>query len=87
MEATGLAVYTGTFEGGLLFYVKGHDLYCKNAERGNSIFKLQHVDGNLFVLDENVQVEFLKDHSGQFSSLAMNWSNGGESFKKKENAK
>lgn len=72
-----LKQYAGIYEGGLDFYIKGNNLYCKNAERGNEIFKLRPIGDSLFLLDENVQVEFVKD------GLNMNWKNGELTFKKK----
>ena len=84
LDTSFLASLTGMYQGGLDFYVQGHDLYCKNRERGNVIFQLQHIDSNLFVLDENVEVEFTKDDKGKFSGINMLWSNGRVSYKPKE---
>lgn len=78
-----LSSYTGTYEGGLVFFVSQSALYCKNAERGNEVFKLSFISGNRFVLDENVQVEFIKDNQGKFSSIKMWWRNGRISDKSK----
>jgi hypothetical protein len=83
LDSINLLPYTGTYQGGLDFYVLGHDLYCRNAERGNQKFRLMHITGNLFQLDENVQVEFTKDATGKFSAITMFWSNGNESYKSK----
>ena len=71
-----LSSYTGTYQGGLAFYVSQSKLYCRNAERGNHVFKLSFISGNRFVLDENVQVEFVKDNQGNFSSITMWWRDG-----------
>ena len=71
-----LSSYTGTYQGGLAFYVSQSKLYCRNAERGNHVFKLSFISGNRFVLDENVQVEFVKDNQGHFSSITMWWRDG-----------
>jgi hypothetical protein len=81
LDSLNLLPYTGTYQGGLYFYVLGHDLYCRNAERGNQEFKLMHINNNLFQLDENVQVEFTKESTGKFSAITMFWSNGNESYK------
>jgi retinol-binding protein 3 len=78
-----LSSYTGTYQGGLVFYVSQSALYCKNAERGNEVFKLSFISGNRFVLDENVQVEFIKDNQGKFSSMKMWWRDGRVSDKPK----
>jgi len=84
LDTSFLASFTGMYQGGLYFYVLGHDLYCKNRERGNAIFQLKHIAGNRFVLDENVQVEFIKDDKGNFSGIKMWWSDGRVSDKPKE---
>lgn len=83
-DSAALSVYTGTYQGGLVFYVSQSKLYCKNAERGNQVFKLSFISGNRFVLDENVQVEFVKDNQENFSKLIMWWSDGRMSEKGKE---
>lgn len=77
------AQYAGIYEGGLDFYAKGDHFYYKNAERGGTIFELKTVSDNLFVLDENVIVEFVKDTNGQYTSLNMLWIGGGLSTKPK----
>ncbi|SHG35313.1 S41 family peptidase [Pedobacter caeni] len=69
--------YAGTYAGGINFFVEGGGLRCKNPERGgNDVFKLKPVTDHVFVLDENVQVEFVKDLSGNYSSMNMLWKNG-----------
>ncbi|ANH83433.1 hypothetical protein A8C56_22820 [Niabella ginsenosidivorans] len=87
MDSAQLAAYNGTFEGGLHFYVKGNNLYCQNAQKGNVIVKLQHVSNNLFILNENNQLEFKKDQSGQFSGIRWYRSDGTESFRKRKNVR
>ena len=84
LDTSFLVSLTGMYQGGLYFYVQGGDLYCKNRERGNAIFQLQHIDSNRFVLDENVQVEFTKEDKGGFSGINMWWSDGRVSFKPRE---
>jgi hypothetical protein len=81
--AANLSSYNGTYEGGLVFYTDHGDLYCRNAERGNTIFKLLPVSADKFVLDENVHVEFKKDPNGNFQEIAMLWSDGRISKKRK----
>jgi hypothetical protein len=71
-----LSLYQGIYDGGLDFYEKDGHFFCKNAERGNNIFELTYVSNSLFVLDENVQVEFEKDDSGTYSKMKMYWKNG-----------
>lgn len=82
-DSASLSSYTGTYQGGLVFYVNQSGLYCKNAEVGNQVFKLSFISGNRFVLDENVQVEFVKDSQGNFSSMKMWWRDGRVSDKSK----
>ena len=81
--ASSLATYCGTYEGGLVFYVDHGELYCKNAERGGDVFKLLPVSGDKFVLDENVHVVFEKDDKGAFQEIAMLWSDGRVSKKRR----
>lgn len=77
--------YTGTYLGGINFFVENGALRCKNPERGgNGVFNLKPVSDHVFVLDENVQVEFLKDLAGNYSSMNMLWKNGSLIHKKKE---
>lgn len=78
-----LSSYTGMYEGGLDFYIKDSHLFCKNAERGNLVFELKCIDSNLFVLDENVQVQFEKDTRGTHTHLNMLWKNGAITEKRK----
>jgi hypothetical protein len=71
-----LSSYTGVYEGGLDFYIKDNQLFCKNAENGNLVTDLKYVDNNLFMLDDNVQVLFEKNSSGTYSQIKMLWKNG-----------
>ncbi|HTH47910.1 MAG TPA: S41 family peptidase [Candidatus Limnocylindria bacterium] len=87
IEPAQLAAYAGHFRGGLRFYVKGQDLYCQNAQRGNVEAKLQHLARDLFALDDKIQVEFKKDQSGQISGLQWYRADGTDSFKEKESAR
>lgn len=73
--------YTGTYEGGLDLYVDGSNLYCRNPERGGSVFKLLYFAPDQFVLDENVELEFTRDAAGKVTGFRMHWSNGGTSYK------
>ena len=83
MDSSTLAAYTGQYQGGLVFYVNGSALYCRNGERGDLVFKLYPISPDAFVLDENVHVEFVKE-GGRVSGMHMRWSNGGTSYKAKE---
>lgn len=77
--------YVGTYAGGINFFVEDAALRCKNPERGsNDVFKLKPVTDHVFVLDENIQVEFVKDLSGNYSSMNMLWKSGNITQKNKE---
>jgi hypothetical protein len=78
-----LTKYTGNYED-LSFYVEDEKLFCKNGERESRIFELQPIDENQFVLDENVQVEFVEDVSNEVIGINMNWRTGAGSYKSKE---
>jgi hypothetical protein len=80
-----LEKYTGTFTGGINFYVENGSILCKNPERGGTdIFKLQPVTESVFLLDENVQIEFVKDSQGKCSSIKMLWIDGNVTVKRRE---
>jgi len=80
-----LSNYIGTFSGGICFYVEEGELLCKNPERGGTdTFKLKAVTSHIFLLDENAQVEFVKDASGHYSSLNLLWKDGNITKKIKE---
>jgi len=53
------------------------------AERQNQEFELQAVTETLFVLDDNVQVQFEKESDGKISKLSMLWKDGTISSKPK----
>jgi retinol-binding protein 3 len=76
LDSASLAAYAGKYQGGLVFYANRSGLYCKNAERGDQVFKLIPITSDKFVLDENVHVEFKKDDKGSFSEIIMWWSDG-----------
>lgn len=78
-----LKAYCAVYEGGLDFNVKDGRLICKNQERGNAVFELKYIEPDLFVLDENVHVEFQKDTTGLYSILKMRWKSGHISEKRK----
>lgn len=80
-----LSRYSGTYAGGIRFYVEKGNLLCKNPERGgNDIFKLKTISENTFLLDENAQVEFIKDQTGNYSAINLLWKDGNISQKSKE---
>ena len=77
--------YTGTFTGGITFYIEDGYILCKNPERGGTnIFRLQPVNESIFLLDENAQIEFVKDSQGKCSSINMLWIDGNVTVKRRE---
>lgn len=80
-----LSNYVGKFSGGIRFYVEKGELLCKNPERGGTdTFKLKAVTEDIFLLDENAQVQFIKDASGYYSSLNLLWKDGSVTKKIRE---
>ena len=82
-DSASLVPYTGTYQGGLVFYANRSGLYCRNAERGDNTFKLIPISTDKFILDENVHVEFTKDDKGNVTGIDMWWNNGRKSNKSK----
>ena len=79
-----LGRYSGTYAGGIRFYVEKGNLLCKNPERGgNDTFTLKPVSESIFLLDENAQVEFIKNQTGDCSSINLLWKDGTVSQKSK----
>jgi len=79
------AQYVGTYSGGLEFYMENDQLVCRNKERGvKDAFKLKPVSDRVFLLDESVQIEFIEDVNGRYSSLLMLWKSGDVTKKMKE---
>jgi hypothetical protein len=69
--------YAGVYSGGIKFYVENNQLLCRNPERGGTeVFKLTPVSSDVFLLDENVQIEFVKDENNNYSSMKMLWKDG-----------
>lgn len=77
--------YAGTYVGGLKFYVENNRLMCKNPERGGTdVFTLTAAYDDVFLLDENVQIQFVKDDKNNYSSLKMLWKDGHVTKKARE---
>jgi len=68
--------FVGTYHGGLKFYIENELFFCKNGERGNNVYQLKPISETLFVLDENAQVEFMKDNTGNYSQIQLLFQNG-----------
>lgn len=69
--------FPGIYTGGLQFYKKDGKFWCKNDELGGNIFQLAFIKDHLFVLDENVQVEFVTDKAGNPSRIFLLFQHGG----------
>ena len=65
-----LSLLTGTY-GGIVIYLDKNKLYCKNNYKGGFVSELYNLSNNLFVLDENAQIEFVKDDKGYFSQIKI----------------
>jgi len=65
--------FLGTY-GPLNIYREGNKLFCNIS--GN-ISELAHISKNLFVLDGNAQIEFIKDDKGVYSKARLLTSHGG----------
>ena len=65
--------FVGTY-GPLNIYREGNKLFCNIS--GN-ISELAHITKNLFVLDGNAQIEFIKDDKGVYSMAKLLTSHGG----------
>ncbi|ARS35448.1 S41 family peptidase [Pontibacter actiniarum] len=64
---------TGTY-GPLVIYRDGNRLFCKFAD---NVTELAHISKNLFVLDGNAHIEFVKDSKGSYSKATLFVSDGG----------
>ena len=60
--------------GPLVIYREGNKLFCNFS---NNISELAHISKNLFVLDGNAQIEFIKDTIGVYSKARLLVSQGG----------
>lgn len=70
-----LEKFCGEYQGGLQIYLKHGSLYCRNSERDNDIFWLVPINTHLFILDENVQAEFIEE-GNQNIKLRMHFIDG-----------
>ena len=73
-----LMSYAGTY-GGLVIYIKQGNLYCKNNNNGGGITQLKYLSGNLLILDQEAQVEFIKNRKQQVSGIKI-WVADGSVF-------
>lgn len=75
LPASQLISYAGTY-GGLIVYSKQGKLYCKNNNNGGSITELAHLNGNLFTLDQEAQVEFIKNSQEHVTGIKIRVADG-----------
>lgn len=67
------------FEGkyvGFTFFVKENKLYCINHDLGGLEFELKPINDTTFIVDEKLQLNFIKNSSGDYSGINMLFSDG-----------
>jgi hypothetical protein len=69
-----LKQYTGRFEE-FLFEMKGNALYYTNTHQVNSTTKMKAIKPNLFKVDAQLQVEFIKE-TGTVTAVKLYWDDG-----------
>jgi hypothetical protein len=79
-----LMPFTGEY-GDLLIYFKNNRLYCKN-NNNNSVSLLQQLTKNLFILDSEAQIEFIKDSHAKYTIIKI-YVNDGSVFEEKRKLK
>jgi CubicO group peptidase (beta-lactamase class C family) len=67
--ASALFADTGSFGNGMYFFVRGRSLYCRGIVRDNNLALAQHISGDLFQLNESLQVKFVKNSTGKVIGL------------------
>jgi hypothetical protein len=72
-----LKKYCGEYQGGLNIYMQNGNLYCRNAERGNDVYKLIPLSNSMFTLDENAHVEFIEEENKNIK-LRMHFVDGND---------
>jgi hypothetical protein len=72
---TEISKFTGQFEE-FLFTTTNHQLTCTNTSQRNRTNKLTPVTNNLFVLDDECQVEFLLDAQDRCNTIKLYWRDG-----------
>jgi hypothetical protein len=69
-----LKQFTGTYPD-VTIYLEKNKLFCKN-NHNRKLSELLHISNSLFVLEENAQIEFLKDSSGSYSFIKIYLNDG-----------
>lgn len=67
------------FEGkylGFTFFLKENKLYCLNHDLDGLEFELKQIDDTTFIVDEKLQIKFIKDLHTKYSSINMLFSDG-----------
>ena len=84
IPSTQLMPFTGEY-GDLIIYFKNNRLYCKN-NNNNSVSLLQQLTKNLFILDSEAQIEFIKDSHAKYTTIKI-YVNDGSVFEEKRKLK
>lgn len=66
--------FTGIYPD-VTIYLENNKLFSKNNHNKN-VSELKHIIKNRFVLEENAQIEFLRDSSGHFSLIKIYLNDG-----------
>jgi len=74
--------FAGTY-GGLIIYTDKNKLYCKNMNNGGVVSELKYISNNLFLLDKDAQIEFIKDSIGHYTDIKI-FVNDGNIFEEKK---
>jgi C-terminal processing protease CtpA/Prc len=69
-----LKQFTGAYPD-VTIYLEKNRLYCRN-NHNRKVTELKHISKDVFVLEENAQIEFVKGSSGRYSSAKIYLSNG-----------
>ena len=75
IPASALKQYTGQYEE-FVFTLRKKELYCTNTHQKAKTDKLTPITTTLFKIDEQSQVEFIKDDKGKFSGIKLYWNDG-----------
>ncbi|WP_210464354.1 S41 family peptidase [Rufibacter roseolus] len=70
-----LAQYTGTFEE-FQFTVEKGQLWCRNLHQKDKMDLLVPISESLFKVDNESQVEFIRDSGGSISAIRLLWNDG-----------
>ncbi len=74
--------YVGEY-GGLVVYLDKNKLFCRNDNNGGGITELKQLTNNLFQLDKDAQIEFIKNSQGLVLAISI-LVNDGSVFEEKK---